>query len=347
MFKRTLLILAVSLATLLAAEPLQTVHGIVMTHAEMLALEADDVASKNAGQPTLQNSGFVKTLSAPFRALGRLFGGGKKKKNKLERISAKDVEQFKSVPAPQVSTQSAKVAENPTPKPAAGSSQTEPLARLALDRSSTTASAIVASVHLEKGRTLLEQHDLNGAIAELSRAISLDPKSGEANSLLGVAYWRKGFRDRARISFEAAANLEKPDPQHLNNLGYLLYESGEYEKATKYLKRAAKLAPQDARISNNLGLAQAERGHYDDAYKSFARALGEFKGHVNIAQRLERHGETKKALKHLEQARALQPNSEEVLARLVDLYRSEGKYEQSKSTWTSLVMARSLAAAAK
>lgn len=342
--KRTLVVVAMSMAIVLVAEPLQTVHGIIMTHAEIMALESADAVAKKGRQDHLQNgNGFVKSLSAPFRAIGRLFGGGNKKtKNKLERISKKDMEQFQSVPSRQTSKASSLV---PTAQPTAGSSQTEPLARLSVHLDSTNSSALAAAAHLEKGRAMLDQHDLNGAIAELSLAMSLDPKSGEAKSLLGVAYWRKGFRDRARKAFEDAVQTDNPDPQHLNNLGYLLYESGEYEKATKYLKRAAKLSPNDARIMNNLALAQSERGHYDDAFKSFARALGEFRGHVNIAQRLERHGENKKAIKHLEKARALQPHAIEVLARLVELYRGEGKEQLLQSTWTSLVAARSIAAA--
>ena len=343
--KRTLVVFAMTISLVLAAEPLQTVHGILMTAEELELLNSTNYSISPEGNTNSEEraNGFSRAITAPFRAIGRLFGGRKKKKHKLERISEKDMEQFQSVPSPQVSKTSSLV---PTAQPTAGPSQTEPLARLAVNSESpNSAVAAAAAAHLEKGRAMLDQHDLNGAIAELSLAMSLDPKSGEAKSLLGVAYWRKGFRDRARTAFESAVQTDKPDPQHLNNLGYLLYESGEYEKATKYLKRAAKLSPNDPRIMNNLALAQTERGHYDDAFKSFARALGEFKGHVNIAQRLERQGENKKAIKHLEKARALQPHAVDVLARLVELYRGEGKEQLVQSTWTSLVTARSIAAA--
>ena len=340
--KRTLVVFAMTISLVLAAEPLQTVHGILLTAEELALLNSTNYSISPEGNTNSEEraNGFSRAITAPFRAIGRLFGGRKKKKHKLERISEKDMEQFQSVPS-QVSKTSLLV---PTAQPTAGPSQTEPLARLAVNSESPN-SAVAAAAHLEKGRAMLDQHDLNGAIAELSLAMSLDPKSGEAKSLLGVAYWRKGFRDRAQTAFEDAVQTNKPDPQHLNNLGYLLYESGEYEKATKYLKRAAMLSPNDARILNNLALAQTERGHYDDAFKSFARALGEFRGHVNIAQRLERHGENKKAIKHLEKARALQPHAVDVLARLVELYRGEGKEQLVQSTWTSLVTARSLAAA--
>ena len=137
-----------------------------------------------------------------------------------------------------------------------------------------------------------------------------------------------------------------PDPQILNNLGYVLYEMGEYDDAAKHLKRAAKLAPEDVRILNNLALTQAERGNYDDAYKAFATALGDYTGHVNLAARLERHGQYKKAIKHLEKALALKPNSPDVLARLVNLYDHEEKPEKAQTARATLNTLRTLADAA-
>ncbi len=343
--KRTLTILSMTLVMIIAVEPVQTVHGIMMTHAEMLALAAADADAKN--QTTLENgSGFVKALGAPFRAIGRLFGGGKKK-SRVERISQKDIEKFetaKSTQGNQTPNQS-HVNQNQS-EPSKGMLVTSPSSLVQQSGGPTIVTpASLASQHLEKGRGFLNIHDLNAAIAELSSAVSLDPKLAEASSLLGVAYWRKGLRGQARNSFEVAAKAQKNDPQVLNNLGYLLYETGEYDDAAKYLKRAAKLAPQDARILNNLALTQAERGNYDDAYKAFARALGDYTGHVNLAVRLQRHGQYKKAIKHLEQALALKPNSPEVLARLADLYDSEDKPEKAQTARATLNTLRTLAEA--
>ena len=103
------------------------------------------------------------------------------------------------------------------------------------------------------------------------------------------------------------------------------------------MKRAAKLSPNDPRIWNNLGLAQAQLGHFDDAYESFAKAQGEYKGHLNVAALLEQSGNTKKAIKHWEKAVALQPNSPEVLARLVILYHDKGDEKLAQDARSSMV----------
>jgi Flp pilus assembly protein TadD len=337
MLKRMLLIALLASAMIVAVEPLQTVHGIIMTRSQWLMMYSADDSTLSAQVQEGHENGFLGALKAPFKAIGKLFGGGKKKV-KLERISEKDAKKFESTPAVQTT--------NNTPLPAA-SSPAEATDVFGMTASGQTTSAdtlkTIALEHLNKGRTLLNSHDLNGAIGELSMAASANPNLSEASTLLGVAYWRKGLRDVAQRSFENAVRINKDDPQNLNNLGYLLYENGDYENATKYFKRAAKLSPKDPLVWNNLGMAQAERGHFDDAYESFARAQGEYKGHLNVAARLEHNGSTKKAIKHLEKALALKPNSVDVLARLVDLYGSTGNEKQAESARSALLAARTLA----
>ena len=68
--------------------------------------------------------------------------------------------------------------------------------------------------------------------------------------------------------------------------------------------------------------------------------------HVNLAVRLQRHGQHKKAIKHLEKALALKPNSPDVLARLADLYDSEDKPEKAHMARATLQTLRTLADAA-
>jgi Flp pilus assembly protein TadD len=202
--------------------------------------------------------------------------------------------------------------------------------------------------YLERGRALLEEGNLNGAIAELSRAASLDPKLSQAHSLLAVAYERKGLHDRAADSYRRSIDADERDPQALNNLGYSLYLNGNYRAAVDKLKRAARLAPADARILNNLALAQVRLGKYDDAYRNFARAEGEFDGHANVAALLIRSGREEKAVEHLEAARKLRPEAGNVLRQLADLYERTGRAEKAADMRQTLaaIDARQTAAAA-
>jgi Flp pilus assembly protein TadD len=190
---------------------------------------------------------------------------------------------------------------------------------------------------------------MNSAIASLSRAASLDPRLAEAHSLLAVAYDRKGLHDRARESYDRAVDVNENDAQALNNLGYSLYLNGNYRAAVDKLKKAAKLAPGDGRILNNLALAQARLGKYDDAYRNFARAGGEFNGHANVAALLIRAGREEKAVEHLEQARRLQPDAQNVLRQLAEAYERAGRGDragEARETLAAIDARQAVAAAA-
>ncbi len=279
-----------------------------------------DVENTTTEQPK-KEGGLGRVLSAPFRALGRLFGGGKKSNHRPTKLTEKDIAKFEGTRLTRVND-----ARTPVVPPVpAGESN--------------------AAVHLERGRELLNAGQLSEAITELSLAASLDPKSGEVHTLLGVAYDRKGLRDRAQQAFETALHSPDDEAMHLNNLGYLEYKNGEYDKAIKYLKRASKINPDDQRIWNNLGMAQCGAENFDDGYKSFARAAGELQGRLKVAAYLERQDHTRDAIKQLEKARKLKPDSTDVLARLAVLYEGAGRTDDAIEARASLSALRTVAAA--
>src|SRR5205085_363145 len=263
--------------------------------------------SEDGGMPEApkkkKGGGFFHALKAPFKAVSHLFGG--RDDDKLARLSEKDVKRFESTSVERVYD-----ARNPAPNIS--------------DEGGT------AREHLERGRAFLDNGQLTEAIAELSRAVALDPKLKQAHNLLAQAYDRKGLHENARKSFARALDDAPDDPQTLNDLGYTLYLNGNYRAAVERLKRAAKLAPNDERILNNLALAQCRLGKFHDAYKNFARAGGEFNGRVNTATLAERMGYDNEAIAQYEAARRLQPDSAFVLRRLTDLYHRTGQGEKAE-----------------
>jgi len=269
------------------------------------------VDSATSGAPKNKGNGFVKALKAPFKAIGKLFGGGKDD-GKPRRLTEKDVKKFETA-------QTVRIDDARSP--------------LAAIKSPDDTAAEV----FRRGRAMLEDGHVNGALDLLSRAVALDPQLGEAYNLLGVAYDRKGFPQLARGSFERALNISRNDVQTLNNFGYSLYRNGDYRGAVEILKRAAKQSPNDRRVWNNLALAQCRLGKFEDAYKSFARAGGELKGHLNIASVLERSGREEAAIKHYEAARLLQPDSRGVLQHLASLYQRTGRTEKAEEVRSALI----------
>ena len=273
----------------------------------------DSGSEAGVDQPKKKGNKVVKVLAAPFKMFGRLFGGGDDT-NKVHRMTEKDARRFES----------------------AGVTRIEDANNKPVQRDTSQSSA---KEHLEAGREYLLDGRYNEAITELSTAVSLDPKLTEAHNLLGVAYDKKGFADRARDSFERAVKMEE-DADTLNNLGFSLYQNGNYRAAVDRLKRAAKLAPQDERILNNLGLAYCRLGKIDEAYKAFSRATGPLTGNLNTAKMLERFGREDDAIRYYEAARQIDPVNSLALSRLADLYQRAGRATDSEAARAALALAQ-------
>lgn len=282
---------------------------------DAIVLEDSGSEAGTATQPRKGGNKVAKVLAAPFKAFGRLFGH--KDENKLQRMTEKDAERFESVGVTRIED-----------------------ARSQGNRQVSSSSS--AREHLEAGREFLLEGRYSEAVSELSTAASLDPKLTEAHNLLGVAYDKKGFADRAKDAFERAVKIEE-DAETLNNLGFSLYQSGNYRAAVDRLKRAAKLAPTDERILNNLGLALCRLGKFDDAYKSFARANGPLTGNLNIAKMLERFGREDDAIKYYEAARQIDPDNSIALRRLADLYQRVGRSAESEGARAAFISNRNVA----
>jgi Tfp pilus assembly protein PilF len=310
MNKRRIIAILIALVITIAATAMWSASTI-QREGDPDAIVLEDSGSEVGVQPKKGGNKVVKVLTAPFKAFGKLFGRGNDE-NKITRMTEKDAERFATVGVERVED-----------------------ARSPAKRDTTSASA---REHLDAGREYLLEGRYSEAITELSTAVSLDPKLTEAHNLLGVAFDKKGFGERAKDSFERAVKLEE-DAETLNNLGFALYQNGNYRAAVDRLKRAAKLAPADERILNNLGLAYCRLGKIDEAYKAFSRANGALTGNLNTAKMLERFGREDDAIKYYEAARDIDGNNTMALRRLADLYQRVGRSSDSDSARAALAIA--------
>jgi Tfp pilus assembly protein PilF len=317
MNKRRIIAVVIALVLTVAATAMWSASTIQREgDPDAIVLEDSGAEAGNVEQPKKKGNKVVKVLAAPFKMFGRLFGGDDT--NKVHRMTEKDAARFES----------------------AGVTRIEDANNKPVKRDTADASA---KEHLENGRQYLLEGNYNEAISELSMATSLDPKLTEAHNLLGVAYDKKGFNDRARESFERAVKMDE-DADTLNNLGFSLYQNGNYRAAVDRLKRAAKLAPQDERILNNLGLAYCRLGKIDEAYKAFSRAMGPLTGNLNTAKMLERFGREDEAIRYYEAARQIEPMNSFALRRLSDLYQRAGRATDSEAARAALALAQNNAA---
>jgi Tfp pilus assembly protein PilF len=302
--------------------------------------------------PKPKGNKLARILSAPFRALAKLFGGGDDRKS-VARESKKPEAQVaanasESKP-PESSENEAtepeqKAAAMPGPQSSAvraqeGARIVRPTQTIfAPERPAMFIPRIkgVPPDALSQGRALLQHGYLNEAIAELSVAATVGPGLVEANNLLGLAYDRIGWHKMAIESYQRALSVAPNDSVVLANLGNSLYLFDDYHAALKRLKQSARLSPDVPVVHNNIGIVQARLGKYDSAFKSFARASNEYDAHLKLAGILEIEKRERDAVRHYEAALRIQPGTAAVLERLVALYERTGRQREAQEARRTL-----------
>jgi Flp pilus assembly protein TadD len=294
-------------------------------------------------EPKSEGNAFLRALAAPFRALAKLFGGGRRSSTAAEKRRESKPSEVRPAatggvgqPAQSASAEPSTAAA-PGPVRAAESAAAGPPGEgVRIIRPDEEAAATplpktwipviegVGKDPLTQGSALLQHGYLEEAIAELSVAAAGTRNLAEANNLLGLAYDRRGSHRQAAEAYARALTVAPQDPVLLANLGYSLYLANDFDGALKRLRQAAKLAPQLNVVHNHLGIVQARLGKYDDAFRSFARATNEYDAHVRIASILDFERRERQAIRHYEAALRLQPGTTALLERLVSLYERTG-----------------------
>jgi Tfp pilus assembly protein PilF len=111
------------------------------------------------------------------------------------------------------------------------------------------------------------------AIADLDRAIRLNPNDAEAYNIRGNVWDDLGDADRALADYEQAIRIDPNNPGPLRDRGILWRRKGALNRALVDLDRAIRLSFSNAQIYSDRGLLWYEKGHHDRALADFRRAV--------------------------------------------------------------------------
>jgi type IV pilus assembly protein PilF len=129
--------------------------------------------------------------------------------------------------------------------------------------------------HLDLARGYLEQGDAVRARDPLERALQIDPRSAEAQTLMGVFYQGQNEPALAERHFKRALQIDPNHAQTLNNYGTFLFGQGRFQEALLPLRRLARDPDYRGRAQafENLGLTELVVGNTRQAKEAFERAL--------------------------------------------------------------------------
>jgi len=152
------------------------------------------------------------------------------------------------------------------------------------------------------------------AIANLTRAVALEPGFASAHQLLGILYGEGGDAARAATAFARLVTLEPDNARAYNNLGNALRTLGRRDEARAAFERAVSLRPGYELATANLAMAWRDAGDNARAERLLRDALASAGGKpplraivVLLAGVLRERGALDEAVSLYEQAIAMAP----------------------------------------
>jgi protein O-mannosyl-transferase len=127
--------------------------------------------------------------------------------------------------------------------------------------------------HETLGATLLDEGDVNAAVAQLNEALRLNPRFPETHYDLGLAMVRLGRSEEAISYFRRAIEIAPGLADAHNNLGGVLASVGRPDAALEEFRAAVRLDPQSRAARYNLANSLAETGRDAEAVESYSDVL--------------------------------------------------------------------------
>ncbi|MCM3903657.1 MAG: tetratricopeptide repeat protein [Pyrinomonadaceae bacterium] len=125
----------------------------------------------------------------------------------------------------------------------------------------------------QRGMARFEKNDLDGAIADFTKAIELNGQNQEfCYYFRGMAHYRKGNPDQAIVDLSKAIAINA-HPRFYDDRGNLLARKGELDRAIADLNKAIEIAPQYAKAYGDRGIVRLMRGEGADAELDFRKCF--------------------------------------------------------------------------
>jgi len=130
-----------------------------------------------------------------------------------------------------------------------------------------------ASDWVNSGIAKSKNGNLDGAIADYSRAIELDPKYAIAYFNRGNAKSNKGELEGAIADYSRAIDIDPKYAKAYNNRGNAKNKKGDLGGAIADYSRAIEIDPKSSKPYNNRGIAKQDMGDLDGSVADYSRAI--------------------------------------------------------------------------
>ncbi len=189
-----------------------------------------------------------------------------------------------------------------------------------------------ALAYYNRGNARMDKGDLNGAIRDFDKAVTLNPHNILAWNNRGVARQKTGDLEGALGDFNRTIQLAQRSSRAYNNRGTLRIEMKDSSGAIADYTRAIEIDPRNAAAFNNRGNAYDAQGELDRACRDFDRAI-ELDGnmldaYMNRGLTLIRQGKEAEAEKDFAHYLRFMRDKKDALSKLVREARDSRQREK-------------------
>ena len=170
--------------------------------------------------------------------------------------------------------------------------------------------------HSKLGHAFHDQGRMDEAIAQLEKALEINPDDAEFHYNLGNAFLQQGHVDEAIARYQKALEINPNYAEAHNNLGDAFRQQGRMEEAIARYQKALEIKPDYAEVHNNLGVVFARQGRNEEATAQYQKALAikpdYAEAHYNLGNAFLKQGHVAEAISSYQKALAIKPDYVEV-----------------------------------
>lgn len=190
-----------------------------------------------------------------------------------------------------------------------------------------------SAAYVDQGMAYIEQGAYEEAVAELEKAIALDPDNADAHRNLGIAYGELNRWEESAAAYERAIEIDPDFGEAYADLTAAYFHLGRIPEALEAGEKAIELAPDSATAHNNLGVVYEQQGEFDKAIAEYERAVeldpSDPNPHNNLGIIYKQQGEFDQAIAEYEKAIALDPGDPKPHNNLGNVYKQQGEFDQA------------------
>jgi Flp pilus assembly protein TadD len=169
-----------------------------------------------------------------------------------------------------------------------------------------------AEPHFDLGNIFLQQGRIEEAIAYYQKALTINPDDADIHNNLGNVFLQQGRMDEAISSYQKALAINPNYAEAHNNLGKAFRQQGRLEEAITHFQKALTIKPDYAEIHNNLGVVFAQQGRTKEAIAQLQKALAiepdYAEAHYNLGNAVLQQGHMDEAIAHFQKALTMKPD---------------------------------------